>query len=144
MLRKLSPESQQILQAAQNIARRYDQEYVDAEHLLLAIAEKNDTPAAQALLKCGAPHDKIRANIEKVIKQNPSQTLVLGRLSATLNFRNVVTRAIEIAEARSAPSVEPEHLLVALSMEEQSLATQALEALGVDTGRIEAALADRK
>lgn len=107
MLRRLSPKSQQIVDEAQNIARRYEQEYVDAEHMLLAIAEKNDNRAAQALQQCGATAQKLRKNLEKVVKQHVPETFVLGRLPATLHLRNVIARAVELAEKRVQPPSSP-------------------------------------
>jgi ATP-dependent Clp protease ATP-binding subunit ClpC len=143
MLRRLSPKSQQIINEAQVIARRYEQECVDTEHVLLAIAEKNDNRATKALQQCGASAQKIRKNVEKITKQHP-ETFVLGRLPATLHFRNVVARAVEIAEKQGASAVEPEHLLLSLTQEGDSLATKALQDLGVDTAKLEEALAGKK
>jgi len=141
MLRRLSPKSQQIIDQAQAIARRYEQEYVDTEHVLLAIAEKNDNRAAQALQQCGISADKIRKKVEKVVKKGHQEIFVLGRLPATLHLKNVVARALEIAEKLGAPTIEPEHLLLSLSQEDGSLASQALGSLGVDTPRLQGALA---
>ena len=143
MLRRLSPKSQRIIDDAQIIARRYEQEYVDTEHVLLAIAEKNDNRATKALHQCGASARKIRKNVEKVAKQHP-ETFVLGRLPATLHFRNVIARAVEIAEKQGASAVEPEHLLLSLTQEGDSLATRALQDLGVDTAKVEEMLAGKK
>jgi ATP-dependent Clp protease ATP-binding subunit ClpC len=143
MLRRLSPKSQQIIDDAQIIARRYEQECVDTEHVLLAIAEKDDNLATKALQQCGASAQKIRKNVEKIAKQHP-ETFVLGRLPATLHFRNVVARAVEIAEKQGASAVEPEHLLLSLTQEGDSLATKALQELGVDTAKIEETLAGKK
>ena len=143
MLRRLSPKSQQIVDDAQTIARRYEQECVDTEHVLLAIAEKNDNRATKALHQCGASAQKIRKNVEKIAKPQP-ETFVLGRLPATLHFRNVIARAVEIAEKQGASAVEPEHLLLSLTQEGDSLATQALQDLGVDTAKLEETLAGKK
>lgn len=143
MLRRLSPKSQQIIDDAQVIARRYEQECVDTEHVLLAIAEKNDNRATRALQQCGASAQKIRKNVEKIAKQHP-ETFVLGRLPATLHFRNVIARAVEIAEKQGASAVEPEHLLLSLTQEGDSLATKALQDLGVDTAKVEETLAGKK
>ena len=56
----------------------------------------------------------------------------------------MIARAVEIAEKRGAPAVEPEHLLLSLTQEGGSLATQALQSLGVDTARLEDMLAGKK
>lgn len=144
MLRRLSEKSQQIIQEAQNVARRYEQDYVDTEHVLLAIAEKNDNRATQALQQCGASAAKLRKNVEEFIKEDHVENIVIGRLPATQHFRNVLARAIEMAEKLGSVAVEPEHLLLSLSQEDGSLASQALQTLGVDTTKIEGALAGGK
>ncbi len=145
MLRRLSPKSQKIIQQAQDIARRYEQNYVDTEHVLLAIAETGDSPATEALQQSGATTEKLRRDVERFIKEAPQQDFVVGRLPGTLHFRNVVARAIEIAETSRAAAVEPEHLLISLSREEGSLASQALSDMGLDAARLDALLTtDRK
>lgn len=144
MLRRLSPKSQQIIEEAQTIARRYEQEYVDVEHVLLAIVEKDDSQAAQMLRDCGVSQDKLRKKVEKSLKESDPETFVIGRLPATIHFKNVVARAVEIAEKQGAPTVEPVHLLLSLSQEGGSLASQALENLGVDTARLEGMIAGKK
>lgn len=144
MLRRLSPKSQQIIDQAQAIARQYEQDYVDGEHVLLAIAEANDSPAGQVLRDSGATPDGIRTTIKQALKQHPAEIFVTGRLPGTMHFKNIIAQAIEIAEGRRSPAVEPEHLLLALSREQGSLALRALESAGLDTRKIEQMLGQGK
>lgn len=137
MLRRLSAQSQQIIRQAEGIAREYAQDYVDGEHVLLAIAQAKGSRAGQLLRDGGATPETLRKSIQPFIKEPPQETFVVGRLPGTMHFKNVVARSIEIAESRKAAAVEPEDLLLALSHEQNSLAVQALQTCGLDAGRIQ-------
>ncbi len=142
MLRRLSAQSQHIVEQAQEIARGYEQGYVDGEHLLLAIAEGKGNRASEVLRDSGGTPDALRKNIEGFFKEpQADETFVVGRLPGTMHFRNVVARAIEIAENRKAGAVEPEHLLLALCQEKDSLAVQAMTNVGLDEQKVQHLLA---
>ena len=143
MLRHFSPQSRQIIDEAQDIARQYKQEYVDGEHVLLAMVEKDHGRASKVLRQAGVTPGKLRQSIEPFFRQpSGSAGTVTGRLPGTLHVRNVVAHAVEIAEQHKAPAVEPEHLLLAISREADSLAVQALNGFGLDSSRIERMLGE--
>ena len=50
---------QQVLTAAEKEARRFKDEYVSTEHLLLAISSRKDDPAGHLLREAGATHEAI-------------------------------------------------------------------------------------
>ncbi|MCY4597205.1 MAG: ATP-dependent chaperone ClpB [Bryobacterales bacterium] len=50
---------QQVFTAAQKEARRFKDEYVSTEHLLLAISSRKDDPAGRLLREAGATHEAI-------------------------------------------------------------------------------------
>lgn len=144
MLRHFSPQSKQVIDEAQDIARQYKQDYIDGEHVLLAIAAKDHGRASEVLRNAGATPEKLRQSIEPFFRQAPqAESTVTGQLPSTLHVRNVVARAVEIAEESKAAAVEPEHLLLAISREGDSLAVQALKSFGLETGRIQQMLAER-
>lgn len=139
MLPRLSPRSQQIIDQAQTAARRYDQEYIDSEHILLAIAEAEGEPASQVLRSAGLTAEMVRKAIKKTLKDHVPE-MVTGRLPGTMHFKNVIARAIEAAGAGKTATVEPVHLLLALSEEEGSLAAETLKAHNLDSRKIEKSL----
>ena len=55
----LSQPMNQVLEKAFDEAGRFKDEFVSTEHLLLAIAEQKDDPAAQLLRRAGATHEAI-------------------------------------------------------------------------------------
>ncbi len=75
----LSPRTKKILDSSFTEAQRLNDEYVSIEHILLAIVEAQDTPAAQILAACGCTKDTLfRALTEirgtqRVTDQNPEQ-----------------------------------------------------------------------
>ena len=136
MLQRLRPTTQRIIKKAEQIARQDEEEYIDTEHVLLAIAEQADTRAADMLARCGVTSADLRKSIEKLVKKSLEETWVFGRLPGTPHFRNVVAKAIELADSRNAEAVEPEHLLIALASETGSVACQALSSLDVNAAKL--------
>lgn len=137
MLCRLSAQSQQIVDRAQAIARQYGQDYVDSEHVLVAIAETDTCRAGKLLRDSGGTPDVLRKAIQQTLREHPTDSFVTGRLPGTMHFKNVIARAIETAGSRKAPAVEPEHLLLALSCEQGSVALSALQNIGLDSRKIE-------
>jgi len=127
----LSPRVGQVVKLASTIARGYDQEYVGTEHILLAIVREGTGLGATIMNQLGATEDKVKDQIDKLIKASLEDTWVFGRLPGTPHFRNVVARAIEEARELKSKNVCTEHLLLALLVEKGCVAHSALKALGL-------------
>ena len=131
MYEHLSSRVDRVVKLANTIAREYEQEYVGTEHILLAIAGEGTGVGARILSQRGASQERIRAEIEKIIRSRMEDTWVFGRLPGSPHFKNVVARAIEEARALDSKEVCTEHLLLGLLAEKGCTAQQALRALGV-------------
>lgn len=142
MLRKLSPEADQVVNRAKKIALDYQNEYVGTEHLLLALAQADAGVVRTTLDEQELDVAALRAEVDKLVPQNPEDTWVLGDLPGTPHLRNTVVRALDQAEKLHSDVVEPEHLLLALLAEEGSVAHIVLNACGVDVARVRKHLAD--
>lgn len=132
-MQHLSNRVNQVVKLANRIAHEYDQEYVGTEHVLLAIAREGTGVGAQILFDNGADEDKLKAEVDKLIKASLEDTWVFGRLPGTPHFKNVVARAIEEAGKLNSKNVCTEHLLLGLLAEKGSVANGALRALGLST-----------
>jgi len=132
MLRRLSPTAREIIDLAERIARKQDQDYIGTEHALLAILEHGNNAAARTLTACGVDLEKVQQKIAELARQSMDETWVLGRLPGSPHFRNVVAKALNLAEQEGSSSVEPEHLLMALASEPGSVAYEVLVQLGAD------------
>lgn len=147
MLPRSSPRVAELVKISNKIAREYDQEYVGTEHLLLAIQRQGTGVGAGILEKRGVSAEKLKAEVDRLVKQSMEETWVFGRLPGTPHFKNVMARAIEQCQDLETDTVRTEHILLALLKERGSVACTALANLGVtyeDTRTIVAAIEAKK
>ena len=130
-LRRLDAEARKVIDLSNEIAHEYDLEFVGTEHILLAILRHNDNVGARTLKQFGIDEEKARARIDDLVKRSKEDTWVFGRLPGSPNYRNVIERAMEIAEQLEAKQIGSEHLLLALFHDKESAAQQTLSGLGV-------------
>ncbi len=131
MYEKLSTRVEGVVKLAHDIAREYDEEYVGTEHVLLAISREGTGVGAKVLLKHGASQEKIKEQVDQLIKHSMEETWVFGRLPGSPHFKNVVAGAIEAARQLESRIVCTEHVLLALLKEKGSVAHNALHNLGI-------------
>lgn len=131
MLPKSCARLAEVIKLANEIAREYDQEYVGTEHVLLAIQREGSGVGAAVLVKRGITVDKLRGEVDRLIKKSMEETWVFGRLPGTPHFKNVMATAIQQCQELEAQEVCMEHLLLALLKERGSVAGQALQELGL-------------
>ena len=106
MLPKSSERVAEVIKVANQIAREYDQEYVGTEHLLLAIQREGTGIGATVLAKRGIAADRLRAEVDKLVKKQLEETWVFGRLPGTPHFKNVMASGNRtMPEAQFAASV---------------------------------------
>ena len=129
-----------VVNLANKIAREYEQEYVGTEHILLAIVQEGTGVGARILLDRGATEERIRAEVDKLIKASLEDTWVFGRLPGTPHFRNVIAQAIEEARKLNNKQVCTEHLLLGLLKERGCVAQEALRRLGFSTRSVREAV----
>ena len=131
MMPKSSQRVAEVIKLANQIAREYDQEYVGTEHVLLAIQREGTGVGATVLAKRGITADKLRNEVDKLVKKQMEETWVFGRLPGTPHFRNVMSTAVKQCNALGAKEVCTEHVLMALYKEQGCVASKALKALGL-------------
>ncbi|MGB0717108.1 MAG: Clp protease N-terminal domain-containing protein, partial [Phycisphaerae bacterium] len=68
MLPKSSGRVDHVIKLANRIAHEYDLEYVGTEHLLLAIQREGTGVGAAILAKRGVTEEKLKEEIEKLVK----------------------------------------------------------------------------
>jgi ATP-dependent Clp protease ATP-binding subunit ClpC len=129
MLPKSSPRVAEVIKIANQVAREYDRDYVGTEHVLLAISREGTGIGAAILNKHGLTEQRLRTEIDKLIKKQMEETWVFGRLPGTPHFKNVVAQAIKQCQELGAKEVCTEHLLLALLTERGSVAHKCLKAL---------------
>jgi ATP-dependent Clp protease ATP-binding subunit ClpC len=131
MLPKSSRRVTSVFKIAEQIAREHEQEYVGTEHVLLAIQREGTGLGAAVLSKHGVTTERLRYEVESLVKKQMEETWVFGRLPGTPHFKNVMATAIEQCQQLGASEVCTEHLLLALLKERGSVAFKALKNVGV-------------
>ena len=142
MYEKLSKRVEGVVKLAHDIAREYEEEYVGTEHVLLAISREGTGVGAKVLLNHGATPEKIKEQVDQLIKHSMEETWVFGRLPGTPHFKNVVSGAIEAARQLESREVCTEHLLLALLKEKGSVAYNALKNLDIKIEDVRSDVAD--
>ncbi len=134
MLPKSSQRVAHVIKLSNEIAREYEQEYVGTEHLLLAVQREGTGVGAAVLANRGITGEKLRDEVDKLVKAQLEETWVFGRLPGTPHFKNVMATAIEQCRQLEAKEVCTEHILLALLKEKGSVAQKALKATGLAYG----------
>ncbi len=130
-LRSMTNEARAIMGTANEIAHEFELEYVGTEHILLAILRHNNCVGARALNQLGVDEMNARAKIDEITQRAKEDTWVFGRLPGSPHYRDVVERAMTIAEQLEAKFIDSEHLLLGLYHDKESTAQQTLVALGI-------------
>lgn len=134
-LRRLDSDARAVVDLSNSIAQEFGLEYVGTEHILLALVRHNGGVAANVLQSLGIDEFKVRHAVEEVVRRSKEDTWVFGRLPGTPHYRDVIERAMEIAEQLESSQIRPEHLLLALFRHPDSSAAQALAILGLGRKR---------
>jgi ATP-dependent Clp protease ATP-binding subunit ClpC len=129
-LRRLTEDARAVVSLANEIAHEFELEYVGTEHILLAILRHNDNLGARVLNRLGIDEQKVRAAVEKLVQRAKEDTWVFGRLPGSPHYRNVIERAMEIAEQLESKFIGSAHLLLALYHDRESTAQRTLSSLG--------------
>lgn len=130
-LRRLDADSREIVKLANEIAHEYEQEYVGTEHVLLAILRHNNSIGARVLRTLGVDETTARTTIDELVQRSKEDTWVFGRLPGSPHYRDVIERAMSIAEQLESQRIGSAHLLLALFHDQESTARQTLATLCV-------------
>lgn len=136
-LEKLTIKAQEALRDAQELARRRDHQGVDIDHLAVLLIDQKDGIVIPILQKIGADPKLIKARIEDRLASLPSVKGVRNNLAPRLI--KVIDAAEDIAKARNDDFTSTEHLLIAITGENDS-AGDTFKSYGVTKEKVIAAL----
>jgi hypothetical protein len=131
----------ELLETARQEAVGSAQDYVASQHLLLAIARLTELPVGQLLTARGASERRLRTVLAPHLVPAPGGPVPVPPF-APIVWR-IVERAVSNIEAHGDELTKPEHLLKAILIEPDCLATNALVDLGIDLKQLKKALSRR-
>jgi len=135
----LSQSSLNALKFAAEESERFGHHYVGPKHLLLGLMREKACLAATVLRRMGLRLAALRKQVYRTIAgaehRGESNTLPIGaglELAPTPDVLQILSRAVREAKDLSQPFLGPEHILLGLLGEENSMAAKILQEFGVN------------
>ncbi len=130
MFDRFTDRAKKVMNLARQEAQRFNHEYLGTEHVLLGLVQEGSGVAANVLKNMGIELDKIRMEVEKIVKTGPSM-VTMGQLPFTPRAKKVLELSMEEASNLGHNYIGTEHLLLGLIKENQGIAAQVLLNLSV-------------
>ena len=136
---RLTGQARRAVAAAYREARANHDDYVGTEHILLGLLHESATGAGVLLRLSAIDPDRLQRQI-CLLLQSQSHGADVAQLPLTPGARRAFAWAAEEADAARQRRVGPEHILIGLTYEEESLAHFLLVEAGVAIEALRAAL----
>src|SRR5256885_3713019 len=130
MFDRFTERARKVMSLARQEAQRFNHDYIGTEHILLGLVQEGSGVAAQVLKNMGIDLNKIRTEVEKIVKTGPSM-VQMGQLPFTPRAKKVLELSMEEAGNLGHNYIGTEHLLLGLIKENEGIAAQVLMNLGV-------------
>ena len=134
MQNRLTQKAQNALERSLAAAEDLGHTYVGTEHLLIGLAEEEDSAAARILDAKGITPFRIREEVKEIGGEG-SRTR-LSPADMTPRTKAVIETAGTVADKYSGGSVGTEHLLAAICREKDCTGCRVLVSLSADPGQI--------
>jgi ATP-dependent Clp protease ATP-binding subunit ClpA len=115
-------------------AQRFQHNYIGTEHLLLGLVREGEGVAAKVLSNLGVELNKVREAVEAMIGRG--DRIVPGQIGLTPRAQKVIELAVDEARRLNHHYIGTEHLLLGLVREEEGIAAQVLQSLGVNLVKV--------
>jgi ClpA/ClpB-like protein len=139
ILPRLTGQARSALAAALHEARNNQDDYVGTEHVLLGLLDETETGAGALIRLLNVDPERLQRQV-RLLLQSQTHGAGVGTLPLTPGARRALSRAADEADELHQAHIGPEHLLLGLSREEESLAHFLLEEAGVDTDALRSAV----
>ncbi len=139
---KFTVKAQEAITDAQNIAGERHQQFIDVEHLLLALLEQPEGTVPSLLAKLGADAASIASQVEAALEKVPQVRGVAGQIQISPGLNQLFEAALAQADAMKDEYISTEHLFLAMTEEKKGDAAEILKANGIDHERVLRALTE--
>jgi len=135
MFERFTERARKVILLAKEEAKKFNHDYIGTEHILLGLLKEGKGVAAAVLKSLGLSLNKIRLEIEKLVKPGPP-TKIEGDIPFTSRAKKVIELAMEEARSLGHNYIGTEHLLLGLIAEGEGVASQVLLNLGLDLDKV--------
>ncbi|MEO8608156.1 MAG: Clp protease N-terminal domain-containing protein [Chloroflexota bacterium] len=132
---ELTPNTKKLLELAVAEARRHQQNFIGTEHLLMAVTRLPHSKAYTILKHLNVDVEDVYRRALDFSMNDPVMTTPTTPFTALAAIGFFSLAEQEAAQLRS-PSVEPEHLLLALLADEDSAASKLMHELNLSLDRL--------
>lgn len=129
MFDRFTDRARKIMAIADQQARQWHHEYIGTEHILFALAKEGSGVGANVLMNLGVDLSRVRVELEKLVK--PGSGAVATHLPLTPSAGKVLEYAREEARVLGHNYVGSEHLLLGMLRNDETVACQVLQNLGM-------------
>jgi ATP-dependent Clp protease ATP-binding subunit ClpC len=144
---KFTEKAQESIQRAQSIMLEHNHNQLDAEHVLMALLDENDSLAVRILQRIRVSPDLARGEVIRILGAKPRVVsdqddgpIAQGQMFVTPQTIGVMKAAGEEADRLGDEYVGNEHLLLAISKSQDTEAGRVLRSMGVDAEGVYRAL----
>jgi ATP-dependent Clp protease ATP-binding subunit ClpC len=130
MNNKFSIRVQQVIQHAREEALRLGNDYIDTEHLLLGLLRLSEGLAITILKNLGCDLQELRESVEEFIEPSGA-TMKIGNIPFTKRAERVLKVSYIEGKNYNSEIIGTEHLLLALSKEEEGIGAQVLQSFSI-------------
>lgn len=133
MWQRFTERARKVVFYAQEEARRFGENWVGDEHLLLGLVREADSVAARVLARMSVDIGRIRSEIEKRLPRGKEARF--EDMTLTPIAKRVIDLAYDEAARLNNDYIGTEHLLLGLIREREGMAATVLSQVGVDLDR---------
>ena len=137
---QFTEQAQEVLGRSQEIVRRYRHSQWDSEHVLMAILEQEKGVPAEILVELGVSIEAMHDSLHQMLEQVPKVAQESAQIYVTPRAARLLDRAKAEADRLNDEFVGTEHLLVALTQEDQSDVATLFGEYDVDLEKVYQAL----
>ena len=121
---------------ARQEALRQNSECIGAEHILLGIIQAGRGVAVQVLEKLSVDIERVRQEVEKLIKPSNAPSTTVGTLPFSPRAKRMIELAGLAASQLGDDIIGTQHYLLGLLMEKEGIAGQVLTNLGLELDQV--------
>ena len=130
---RLTQQAQDVLKAAKKFSKKLGHNYVGTEHLLIALANSNDSLAGRVLANYGVLEETIIKLVRDFISTEDGNVALKEWDGYTPKLESLLEKAEGEAELSDMYEVGTEHILLAMLKMQDSAGARILTSLSVDT-----------
>ena len=134
--------AQEAIGDAQGIAAEKSNQFIEVEHLLLALLRQEGGTVPSLLAKLGADAGAVASEVEVALEKIPKVHGAVGQIQISPRLSSLFESALAEADAMKDSYISTEHLLLAIAEEKKGDAAEILRSHGIDRERVLKALTE--